>query len=177
MFYSKTMSLACTTITSLIGPLTLIASDAGVTAILWEKDKDGGRVKIENAAQNDRHPILLETQRQLKEYFDGHRTEFSLPLDLRGTEFQKKVWAALQTIPYGKTCSYADIARKIGAPDAVRAVGAANGKNPVGIVVPCHRVIGSGGKLTGFAAGLEIKARLLHIESREQTLFPELGAA
>ena len=101
---------------------------------------------------------------QLQEYFAGTRRKFDVPYELRGTEFQKKVWAALEEIPYGQTRSYGDIARAVGNPKAVRAVGLANGKNPLWIVVPCHRVVGSGGRLTGYAGGLEMKRALLELE-------------
>ena len=118
-----------------------------------------------NLVRSDhRNPILVETERQLAEYFSGRRKIFNLKLDFAGTEFQKKVWRALLTIPFGETRTYAQIARQIGRPDAVRAVGAANGKNPISIVTPCHRVIGSNGKLTGFAGGLDAKAFLLRLE-------------
>jgi methylated-DNA-[protein]-cysteine S-methyltransferase len=118
--------------------------------------------------ENPAHPVLVETERQLNEYFAGTRTTFTMTLDFVGTEFQKKVWQALVAIPFGETRSYADIAREIGNPKAVRAVGAANGKNPISIIAPCHRVIGSNGKLTGFAGGLEVKAFLLKIETVKQ---------
>jgi O-6-methylguanine DNA methyltransferase len=101
---------------------------------------------------------------QIREYLEGKRTEFDLPLDLRGTAFQMTVWTALREIPYGETRTYAEIARIVGRPRAVRAVGAANGANPVALVVPCHRVIATGGKLGGYAGGLELKARLLAME-------------
>lgn len=101
---------------------------------------------------------------QLQEYFAGTRRKFEIPYELRGTEFQKKVWAALEEIPYGQTRSYGDVARAVGNPKAVRAVGLANGKNPLWIVVPCHRVVGAGGKLTGYAGGLEMKRALLELE-------------
>jgi methylated-DNA-[protein]-cysteine S-methyltransferase len=110
------------------------------------------------------HAILRETRRQLCEYFAGERRVFSLPLEFNGTDFQRRVWQALLTIPYGETRSYGQIARQIGQPRAVRAVGAANGRNPISIVAPCHRVIGSSGELTGFAGGLATKAQLLALE-------------
>jgi methylated-DNA-[protein]-cysteine S-methyltransferase len=151
------------TMDSPVGKLTLVASSEGLAAILWENDRPG-RVRLTIGAQDDRHPVLLETERQLGEYFGGRRKTFALTLDLAGTAFQRKVWNALLTIPFGETRSYAQIARQIGSPSAVRAVGAANGKNPVSIVAPCHRVIGSTGKLTGFAGGLDVKAHLLSME-------------
>jgi methylated-DNA-[protein]-cysteine S-methyltransferase len=157
-YISKTMA-------SPVGTLTLVATDHGLAAVLWENDRPG-RVPLEVAAEDRTHPVLVEAQRQLEEYFAGRRTVFELKLDLEGTPFQRQVWAALLTIPFGETRSYAEIATQLGNPRAVRAVGAANGRNPVSIVAPCHRVIGSTGKLTGFAGGLDAKARLLELERR-----------
>jgi len=151
------------TMASPVGRLTLIASEAGLVAVLWENDKPG-RVRREAAAENPRHPVLRDAEAQLRDYFAGRRQAFALPLDFTGTIFQKAVWAALLTIPFGATRSYGEIAAQIGRPNAVRAVGAANGRNPISIIAPCHRVIGSTGKLTGFAGGLEVKARLLDLE-------------
>ena len=151
------------TMDSPVGKLTLVASSEGLAGILWENDRPD-RVRLKIDAQDDRHPVLVEAERQLGEYFVGQRKTFALKLDLAGTAFQRKVWNALLTIPFGETRSYAQIARQIGSPAAVRAVGAANGKNPVSIVAPCHRVIGSTGKLTGFAGGLGVKAHLLALE-------------
>jgi methylated-DNA-[protein]-cysteine S-methyltransferase len=116
------------------------------------------------AAKDSAHPLLVEAERQLGEYFAGSRRRFDLKLDPEGTAFQKKVWQALLTIPFGETRSYGQIARQVGSPNAVRAVGAANGRNPISIVTPCHRVIGSTGKLTGFGGGLDAKAYLLALE-------------
>ena len=152
-----------------VGALKLVASDQGLAAILWEND-DPRRVRLGPLEADDRHPVLLETERQLREYFAGRLERFSLPLDFAGTEFQKAVWEALLSIPFGETRSYGAIARQIGRPKAVRAVGAANGKNPISIVTPCHRVIGAGGQLTGFAGGLEIKATLLGLERKRLEL-------
>jgi methylated-DNA-[protein]-cysteine S-methyltransferase len=146
-----------------VGELTLVASDNGLAGILWPSERPG-RVRLPLDAKDARHPVIVEAERQLKEYFAGKRRTFSLKLDLEGTPFQLKVWKALLTIPFGETRSYAQIASQIGRPRAARAVGAANGRNPVSIVAPCHRVIGSGGTLTGFAGGLEAKARLLALE-------------
>jgi len=143
-----------------VGKLTLVATDEGLAGILWENDRPR-RVRLSIEAEDDTHPVLIEAERQLTEYFAGRRKEFTLRLDLAGTAFQRKVWNALLTIPFGETRSYGQIARQIGSPGAVRAVGAANGRNPVSIVAPCHRVIGSNGKLTGFAGGLDAKALLL----------------
>jgi methylated-DNA-[protein]-cysteine S-methyltransferase len=123
-------------------------------------------VKLGALADAPEHPVLVEAERQIAAYFKGELTRFDLPLDFRGTDFQKSVWAALLTIPFGETRSYAEIARAVGRPTAFRAVGAANGRNPISIVAPCHRVIGTDGALTGFAGGLEAKALLLGIEGR-----------
>lgn len=154
-----------------VGELKLVASERGLVAVLWEND-DPERVRFLPQVEQPGHPILQEAERQLREYFSGKRREFNLPLEFVGTAFQKQVWAALVTIPYGETRSYGDIARQIGNPAAVRAVGAANGRNPLSIIAPCHRVIGSNGKLTGFAGGLQTKAFLLRIEGGGQ-LWPE----
>ena len=147
-----------------VGKLTLVASDRGLAAILWENDNPR-RVKLGKTNENNTHPLLLETERQLKEYFQGSRRSFSLELDLVGTTFQKKVWKALLGIPFGETRRYGELAKQLGNPRATRAVGAANGRNPISIIVPCHRVIGSDGKLTGFAGGLGTKRQLLGLES------------
>ena len=147
-----------------VGRLTLVATDDGLATILWENDRPG-RVRLNIAAEVGRHPVLVDAERQLGEYFAGQRTRFALRLDWSGTDFQRHVWNALLTIPFGETRSYAQIAAQIGRPGAARAVGAANGRNPVSIVAPCHRVVGSTGALTGFAGGLDVKARLLALES------------
>jgi len=149
-----------------VGILKLIASDKGLAAILWENE-DPKRYRLPALLAEGSHPVLLETERQLTEYFAGQRKQFTVALDFVGTEFQKKVWAALVAIPFGETRSYGEIARAIGNPAAVRAVGAANGKNPISIIAPCHRVIGANGKLTGFAGGLQAKAFLLKIETTD----------
>jgi methylated-DNA-[protein]-cysteine S-methyltransferase len=146
-----------------VGRLKLVATDDGLAGILWQEDCPR-RVPLNIGAEDNEHPVLIETERQLEEYFAGRRTEFALKLDLAGTAFQRKVWNALLTIPFGETRSYGQIAKQIGSPAAVRAVGAANGRNPVSIIAPCHRVIGATGKLTGFAGGLDAKARLLALE-------------
>lgn len=146
-----------------VGELTLVAGDKGLVAILWEND-DPKRVRLGALKEDKKHPVLVEVVKQLREYFAGERKKFNVKLDFRGTEFQRKVWAALVTIPFGETRSYAQIAEQVGSPKAVRAVGAANGRNPISIIAPCHRVIGSNGKLTGFAGGLEAKAFLLGVE-------------
>jgi methylated-DNA-[protein]-cysteine S-methyltransferase len=157
------MPLFRTVMPSPVGELSLVASDAGLAAILWENDPPG-RVRLGQTVDRPDHPILRQATEQLSEYFAGARTEFTVLLDPQGTEFQKSVWAALLAIPFGETRSYAQIARAVGRPAAFRAVGAANGKNPLSIIAPCHRVIGSGGALTGFAGGLETKRFLLALE-------------
>jgi methylated-DNA-[protein]-cysteine S-methyltransferase len=157
------MTYAHKFITSPVGRLELVARGDGLAAILWEKD-DPKRVRVGERSEKPNHPVLLETERQLEEYFAGVRTDFTVRLDLAGTEFQKAVWQALLTIPFGETRTYADIARQIGHPKAYRAMGAANGRNPVSIIVPCHRAIGSDGQLHGFAGGLDAKRYLLALE-------------
>ena len=152
-----------------VGLLKLVASDRGLTAILWEND-DPKRVRLSPLAEDKNHPVLLETERQLNDYFAGKREKFSLTFDFVGTEFQKDVWTALATIPFGETRSYAQIAAQVGRPKAVRAVGAANGKNPISIIVPCHRVIGSNGSLTGYGGGLPTKRALLDLEAGRAAL-------
>jgi len=164
------MSLACKVIESPIGKLKLVASDKGLVAILWENDSPR-RVRLSELVADEQHPVIVETERQLGEYFAGRRKAFSVALDMRGTRFQKDVWEALLAIPFGETRSYGRLAKQLGNPQATRAVGAANGRNPISIIVPCHRVIGSSGKLTGFAGGLETKANLLSLEERDERLF------
>lgn len=164
------MNLAYKTIDSPVGKLKLVASDKGLVAVLWPNDKPN-RVRLDEPVEDGRHPILLDTERQLGEYFAGKRKTFSVALDMRGTSFQKNVWEALLAIPFGETRSYGELANQLGNPKATRAVGAANGRNPISIIVPCHRVIGSSGKLTGFAGGLETKAHLLNLEKSSTNRF------
>ena len=151
-------------ILSPVGRLRLVASFRGLAAVLWENDKPE-RVPLTPLVRDDDHPVLRETERQLAEYFAGRRTIFDLELDWQGTPFQKQVWNALLSIPYGQTCTYGDIARRLSRPSASRAVGAANGRNPISIITPCHRVIGGSGALTGFAGGLENKRYLFNLET------------
>lgn len=146
-----------------VGKLKLVATDDGLAAILWEAENPR-RVTLGIVAEAPNHAVLVDAARQLDEYFAGKRKVFELKLDLTGTEFQRRVWIALLTIPFGETRSYGQIAAQIGQPAAVRAVGAANGRNPIPIVAPCHRVIGSTGRLTGFGGGLPRKAQLLTFE-------------
>lgn len=154
---------SCKVVPSPLGALTLVASERGLAAILWEND-DPARVRLGPRVEQPDHPVLVAAERQLGAYFAGELTVFTLPLDALGTPFQTRVWEALSAIPYGETRSYAEIARGIGRPSACRAVGAANGRNPISIVVPCHRVVGSTGALTGFAGGLSAKEHLLGLE-------------
>ena len=148
-----------------VGILKLVATENALVAVLWENENPK-RVRLAELIEQVNHPILLETQKQLREYFAGTRQQFDLPLDFEGTVFQKKVWQALLGIPFGETRSYRDIAEQVGNIKAVRAVGAANGKNPISIIAPCHRVVGANGKLVGFAGGLDNKEILLGLEKQ-----------
>lgn len=147
-----------------LGEMTLQANDEGILGIWFTtqttRPDDLGQ-------EHANHPVLGLALTQLNEYFSGKRTQFNLPIAAKGTAFQMQVWQALTTIPYGETWSYQELANAIGNPKAVRAVGLANGKNPVSIVVPCHRVIGKNGKLTGYAGGIERKRWLLEKESNQ----------
>ncbi|MEG3091608.1 methylated-DNA--[protein]-cysteine S-methyltransferase [Sphingomonas sp. PB1R3] len=152
-----------------VGELTLVASDAGLRAILWAEERVG-RVPLPERRDDPANAILATAVRQLTEYFEGRRRDFDLQLDPVGTDFQRSVWTGLNAIPYGETRSYAALATAIGRPGASRAVGAANGRNPLSIVTPCHRVIGANGTLTGFAGGLAVKQWLLAHERGEPAL-------
>jgi methylated-DNA-[protein]-cysteine S-methyltransferase len=163
------MKLSCREVDSPVGKLKLVASADALVAVLWEGERPN-RIRLESMDFDAQHPLLNEVERQLAEYFAGTRTAFDLPLAPRGSAFQKKVWQALRKIPFGETRSYLELARAVGSAKAVRAVGAANGKNPLSIVVPCHRVLGAEGSLTGFAGGLEAKAKLLALEGRAARL-------
>ncbi|EIF34953.1 O-6-methylguanine DNA methyltransferase [Burkholderia sp. Ch1-1] len=163
------MTYAYKLMDSPVGQLKLVANGERLAAILWENDKPN-RVRLGEWVEANDRPVLIDTERQLNEYFAGTRREFDLPLAFQGTEFQKQVWAALLTIPFGQTRSYAEIAMQIGNVNAVRAVGAANGRNPISIVAPCHRVIGASGDLTGFAGGLANKMFLLSLEAGQTSL-------
>ncbi len=150
-------------IESPIGALLLAGTEAGLVYIGFPE----GKGKVVPAEDWEQVPDChVEAEQQLAEYFRGERTEFSMQLDPHGTEFQLQVLDALQKIPYGSTCTYRDIAERIGRKKAVRAVGAANGRNPLPIVIPCHRVIGTNGSLTGFGGGLDTKKYLLELESQ-----------
>ena len=154
--------IVCKTIDSPVGPLLLAADDAGLRLIEFQSPRHPmPRGSDWREGDND---ALMQARVQLKEYFGGHRRSFDLPLSPRGTTFQLSVWHALTEIPYGQTRSYGQQAARIGQPQSVRAVGAANGRNPLPIVIPCHRVIGANGSLTGFGGGLPVKQFLLRLE-------------
>ncbi|MCU4350752.1 methylated-DNA--[protein]-cysteine S-methyltransferase [Acinetobacter ursingii] len=157
------MQLSYCYMASPVGQLKLVANEQALVAILWDNENPK-RVRLAELIEDVSHPILLNTQQQLIEYFSGQRKVFDIPIDFEGTDFQKQVWSALLTIPYGETRSYKQIAQQLGNEKAVRAVGAANGKNPISIIAPCHRVIGAGGALVGFAGGLDKKEILLRLE-------------
>lgn len=155
--------LAKTTCSSPVGRLMLIASESGLRALLWERDGPE-RFALGDTKSDSNNAVLKQAVRELGEYFSGRRRAFDVPLDPVGTPFQFRVWRALSKIPYGETLSYGEQARMIGQPQASRAVGSANGKNPISIIVPCHRVIGKGGALAGFGGGLDAKQKLLEFE-------------
>lgn len=150
-------------IKSPIGDLDLVANDKSLLIVQMENHTHDHMGSLDLKDGND-HKVLKETEKQLKEYFSGRRKNFDLPIEFHGTEFQKQVWNELLNIPYGKHVTYGTQASKIGRPKAVRAVGACNGKNPISIIVPCHRVIGASGSLTGYAGGLSVKQHLLNLE-------------
>ena len=147
-----------------VGELTIVVSERGLRALLWESERIG-RVRFDQTLCERETDVSRAVAAQLGEYFEGSRTSFDVALDPSGTEFQKRAWAALREIPYGETVSYGEQARRLGDVGLARAVGAANGRNPISIIVPCHRVIGSTGSLVGFAAGLDAKRFLLHLEN------------
>jgi methylated-DNA-[protein]-cysteine S-methyltransferase len=156
-----------TVVNSPVGPLTLVASDGALVGLYMDEQRhrpEPATFGEPDAGQDGE--LFAHAAGQLEEYFDGERTAFDLRLALDGTAFQRRVWAALQDIPYGQTMSYGEIADQIGQPSASRAVGLANGKNPIGIIVPCHRVVGSDGSLTGYGGGIERKHYLLAHERR-----------
>lgn len=150
-------------IDSPVGGLVLVARDNKLAAILWQEDRPG-RVRLGPMEEAENEPILLKTERQLREYFAGERQRFDLDLDFVGTDFQKSVWSTLLEIPFGTTRTYLEVAESLGSPRGARAVGAANGRNPIAIIAPCHRLIGSSGELAGFAGGLGAKKYLLDLE-------------
>lgn len=173
-----TSTLYATTMPSPIGELTIVADDDAVVAIRWDTESDERQPDARNPVdawigrrgvdvkESPDHPVLAAAVAQLTEYFAGARTTFDLPLAPAGTDFQQAAWHALRGIPFGETVSYGEQAAAMGDKRKARAVGAANGRNPIPIVVPCHRVVGSNGHLTGFAGGIEVKAWLLDHELR-----------
>jgi methylated-DNA-[protein]-cysteine S-methyltransferase len=157
-------SLIYTCIDSPVGDLKIVAQGEILKAILWDNEKPN-RVRLKMVVEDIGNPFLLKVEKQLQEYFEGKRKVFDLSLKAEGTPFQEAVWEKLLSVGYGETCSYKQIAEEIGAPRAVRAVGAAIGRNPISIVIPCHRVIATNGSLTGFAGGLSRKKILLDLEN------------
>ncbi|HET8745175.1 MAG TPA: methylated-DNA--[protein]-cysteine S-methyltransferase [Ramlibacter sp.] len=160
---SNAIERVCAHYESPLGPMLLAATDRGLAGVWFVGQRHGP--DSSGWREDPAHPVLREAVAQLAAWFAGERERFELPLDLQaGTPFQQDVWAALLAIPRGGTTSYAELARRVGRPGAARAVGAAVGRNPISIVVPCHRVVGSGGSLTGYAGGLERKTALLKLE-------------
>lgn len=151
-----------------VGVIRLVATINGLAAILWEGE-DYKRTKLSTPERDDNAPILMQTALQLKEYFDKKRTIFDIPLDLAGSDFQKKIWQTLSAIPFGVTKTYGELAQMSGDIKAIRAVGGALNKNPVSIIIPCHRIVGASGKLGGFAGGPENKLILLGLEDTNRT--------
>lgn len=156
MKYSKSINTK-------IGNIIIIEEDSHIIQI--EINRKIEEIEAEIIPKNT--PLLEETKKQLKEYFEGNRKEFTVPLNPKGTKFMKEVWTALQEIPYGEVKTYGEIAKKVGNPKAARAVGMANHRNPIPIIIPCHRVIGANGKLVGYALGMEMKKALLELEKKE----------
>jgi methylated-DNA-[protein]-cysteine S-methyltransferase len=150
-----------------VGPLLLAGSESGLKLVSFATGKQAVAV---NPGWKEDRAAFAEVVAQLRAYFSGNRKNFELPLHIEGTDFQKSVWTELRSIPYGETISYKELAGRIGKPRAIRAVGAANGANPIPIIIPCHRVIGNDGNLTGFGGGLPLKKKLLELESRQLTL-------
>jgi methylated-DNA-[protein]-cysteine S-methyltransferase len=148
-----------------IGEIYFSANEKALTAALWQIDPSLELWTGSLDQSTPAHAIILKSIEQIHEYLNGEREEFQIPIEFnRGTPFQQKVWQTLQSIPFGQTCSYQDLANDLENPKAVRAIGSANGKNPISILVPCHRVIGKNGKLTGYAGGLKAKEHLLKVE-------------
>jgi len=171
MTNTETCRLHSTTKASPVGVLTLVASDVGLRAVLWEHERPARvPLPVVGATDDHDHPVLRAAVVQLGEYFAGGRQRFDLPLDLDGTPFQQAAWLALERIPYGTTVSYGEQAAHLGDRRKARAVGAAIGRNPLSIVLPCHRVIGRDGALTGFAGGLDAKRALLSLEASQGCL-------
>ena len=161
-------ALVQTTVPSPLGPIVIAATDQGLAGLWFAENQRHSPVELTGPAawpEDAGHPVLQQASRQLGDYFAGRRSQFDLPLDLRcGTAFQQSVWQALLDISQGEVTSYGEVSRRIGKPTAVRAVGGAIGRNPISIIVPCHRVTGSSGALTGYAGGLDRKTALLRLE-------------
>lgn len=157
-----------------LGQILLVASDAALTGLHFADEKYYPAIAAEWLRQPDAK-IILRARKQLDDYFAGTRKQFDLPVDPAGTAFQRGVWRALQKIPYGVTANYGAVAKRIGKPSASRAVGAANGRNPISIVIPCHRVIGTNGDLTGYAGGIDRKEALLRLEANSTGEFRLTG--
>ncbi|MBW2016569.1 MAG: methylated-DNA--[protein]-cysteine S-methyltransferase [Deltaproteobacteria bacterium] len=155
-------------IQSPVGPLTLVAGDRGLRGLLFQNTSIRSGLLPNSIEMDSHHEFLVQARVQLGEYFDGTRREFDLPLAYEGTPFQRRVWKLLMKIPYGETVSYGDIAAELGDPRKARPVGGAVGANPIGIIIPCHRVIGKDGSLTGFGGGLDVKTFLLDLERRNK---------
>jgi methylated-DNA-[protein]-cysteine S-methyltransferase len=147
-----------------IGELLLVADESALTGVYFTGQKHFPAIH-KDWKKNENHPVLKKAAAQLKDYFAGKRVEFDLPLRLTGTGFQEKVWKEIARIPFGKTLTYSELAKRVGSPSAIRAAGASTGRNPVGIIVPCHRVVGKDGSLTGYAGGLDRKRHLLKLEN------------
>lgn len=165
-----TKNFAYSKVTSPVGELCILVSDLGLHAVFWEKDLDKEKIRsiIQSLEYSENHPMMALTRRQLCEYFSGKRFNFSLPLVMEGTVFQKSAWEQLLRIPYGETISYLEQATRLGDSKKARAVGMANSKNPISIVVPCHRVIAKSGELAGFGGGIENKRILLELERKSK---------
>ena len=161
---AKRKDLSCLTMQSPIGELLLVADESAFTGVYYAGRKHIPAIH-KNWKTDWKNPILKEAVAQLKDYFAGKRDEFDLPLRMTGTGFQEKVWKEIARIPFGETLTYSELARRVGSPTAIRAAGASTGRNPMSIIVPCHRVVGKNGSLTGFAGGLERKRHLLKLEN------------
>ena len=149
---------------TIVGPLGINDDGKNIVEILFSKEEVAKDLELKET------PLIKATMEQLEEYFQGKRKDFDIPMEARGTEFQKSVWNQLLKVPYGETCSYGEIAKRIGNPKASRAIGMANNRNPISIIIPCHRVIGASGKLVGYGGGLDIKEKLLKLEKENLNL-------
>ena len=158
------------------GGMLLVASDDGLTGVYFDRQKHHPKLATD-WKENPRHKLLRQAKRELEEYFCGKRKRFEVALDPEGTPFQRAVWKAISTVGFGKTISYGELARRAGHPGSARAAGAATGRNPLGIIVPCHRIMGSDGSLTGYAGGLNRKRALLELEGAARDLLPTSGIA